>query len=266
MKRISEFSKALLMALLLALITSGVALAITIAVDGDRETAWDGGGGQTPGTATDVDEAGINDNVDIENVQWTNDQANFYFLVDVYASAPLMPPLAVIDICLDTDDNASTDIPVSNVVDRDRCSYDTGVSGIDTIIEAYRLNNGVMLVDVFDATTYPKTYVGAGTLGYDPSGATTPVVEVSVAFSDLGFEPGVCPSNIPMVVFYNGGDTNDDDNLPNEGSTSINCGLPTAVTLADVDAGSGVASMPVVGLVALVIMGGAGLSFWKRRE
>jgi hypothetical protein len=110
------------------------------------------------GSITDPNEPAINDNVDIARFQWTNDQTHFYFLIEVHASAPLMPALAPINICLDTDNSLSTDIPATNAIYRNRCSYTTGVSGIDIVIEAYRLANGLQFVDVYDATTDPMTY------------------------------------------------------------------------------------------------------------
>ena len=264
MKRWMKFPKlALLLAVSLALVISGVVLAITIAVDGDREAAWSGSGGQTPGIAGDLNEGAISDNVDIEIFQWTNDQTDFYFLVDVWAAAPLMPALAPINICLDADNNLATDIPVSNAIQRNRCSYPTGVSGIDTVVEAYRLGNGSLWVDVYNVAVDPQILLGAGTLGYNPS-AATPVVEISVPVGLLGYGPGVCPATIPMVVYYDGGDTNPDDNLPDRGTASINCGLPTAVTFSVVDASSSFAAP--VALVALGLVGALGVVVLSRRR
>jgi MYXO-CTERM domain-containing protein len=257
MAKKSSFRRlSIVVALVVALSSAVTAFAITITVDGDREAAWSGSGGQTPGTATDPNEGSINDNVDIETFQWTNDTTNFYFLVDVQAAAPLMPALAVVDICLDTDNSTSTDIPSSNAIQRDRCSYGTGVSGIDTVVEAYRLGSGTQLVDVYDVTQDPPAVLGSGTLGYNPS-ATTPVVEISAALSTLGYGPGSCPGSIPMVVYYDGGDTNPDDNLPDSGTTNISCGSPTAVTLSAVGAQAGPTVLIGVafGLVGLVALG-----------
>ncbi len=250
--------KAGVIAIVLALLMVGVVYAITIVVDGDREAAWSGSGGQTPGSAPDGNELGINDNVDMETFQWTNDTTNFYFLVDVYASAPLMPPLAVIDICLDT--SPSTDIPSTNTIQRNRCSYGTGVTGIDTVVEAYRLNNGTKIVDVYDVTTDPPTFTGSGVLGYNPA-ATTPVVEMSVPLSLLGFNSGNCPSSIRTVVYYDGGDTNPDDNLPDSGSININCGGPTAITLSSLSAMSETGNSTSLILLTVAVLGLGTLGF-----
>ena len=243
---------ALPLALGLALLTTVVVVAITIIVDGNREAAWSGSGGQTPGSVTDSAEASIIDSVDIEVVQWTNDQTNFYFLIDVYAAAPLMPDVAPINICLDTDNNLATDIPVTNTIQRNRCSYGTGVSGIDTVVEVYRIADLGDFTNIFDVTTEPRTNLGAGTLGYNPS-ATTPVIEISAPVALLGFGPGNCPASIPMVVYYEGGDADPDDNLPNSGSTTISCGSPTAITLENLSARSSNSTL-LVGLVAALLL------------
>ena len=223
---------ALAVALVAALILSSVAYAITIVVDGNREALWNGNGVQTPGTASDPNEPNINDNVDIMTFQWTNDQTNMYFLISTWAP-PLMPNLAPVDICLNTDNSASTNIPATNTIQRNRCSYGTGVNGIDTVAEGFRQNN-VLFLNVYNVTTDPPTLKGTGVLGYAPvtnPTAPNPVVEMSVPLSLLGFGPGNCPATIPTVVYYDGGDTNPDDNLPDTGAININCGTPTAVTL-----------------------------------
>lgn len=257
----------IIVASLIALVLgTAVVHAVTITVDGDQESVWLGGGPQTPGIITEGNEAPINDNVDIEIFRWTNDQTNIYFLVDVYAPAPLMPALAPIDICLDTDKDILTTIHPSLTIERNRCSYGTGVDGMDTIIEAYRLNSGALLIDVFDVTTNPKTYLGAGTLGYNPA-ATTPVVEMSVPLALLGYGPGNCPDEVPFVLYYDGGDTNPDDNLPNSGPDFIDCGNPTAVSLQSIDASTGSNSTVMAIAAALVLtLLGAGFLLVRRQQ
>jgi hypothetical protein len=250
----------------LALLIVSVASAITIVVDGNREALWNGNGVQIPGLATDgaLPEPNINTNVNINTFQWTNDPTNFYFLVSTWAT-PLMPPLAPIDICLNTDNSNLTDIPASNAILRNRCLYPSGVTGIDTVVEAYRLNNGTLLVDVYDATTNPPTVTGSGVLGYNPA-ATTPVVEISVPLPLLGMGPGSCPSTVPAVVYYDGGDTNPDDNLPNAGTTPVSCGTPTAVTLSSLQAQPTTSPVLPVALVGVSAMALIGIVFLIRRK
>src|SRR5690606_35439687 len=112
---------------------------------------------------------------------------------------------------LDTDNNAATTIHSDPELDvyRDRCG---DIAGIDVIIEAVREPSG-LVVDIFDAKTFSEGfmgYLGAGQLGYNPGSATTPVVEISVPLDKIGFAN--CTGTIPMVVYYDGGDTNPDDN------------------------------------------------------
>lgn len=267
-KQFQLFKRATLLSLLLGVLVVGVAFAITITVDGDRESAWSGGGGQTPGTINDPNENGtppntVVDNVDIQTFQWTNDATTFYFLVDVWDVAPLMPALAPIDICLDSDNNVSTSIPAGNTIYQNRCAYPSGVTGIDRIIEAYRLPSGVLLVDVYNAAVYPMTYLGAGLLGYNPA-ATTPVVEISVPVSLLGFGSGVCPSSIPTVLYYDGGDSNIDDNLPDSGTVIISCGAPTAITLESLSARN-TNNLVAIGVAGVLVLGGAMILLRRRK-
>ncbi len=251
---------AIVMSVMALVMVVGVAYAITIVVDGDRESAWAGGGGQTPGSVTDPDEPAILDNVDIHFFSWTNDQTDMYFLVDVLTS-PLMPPLAPIDICLDTDKSGATDIPAGNTIQRDRCGYGSGVTGIDTVIEAYISANGVTKnVDIFDVSVNPRAYIGSGTLGYNKPAAADPMVEIAAPLSLLGFSNANCPSGVPMVVYYDGGDTNPDDNLPDTGSTTISCGGPTAITLNNLEATAGAQNNTAALILAATVVAALGLA------
>jgi hypothetical protein len=263
---VRKTSVAVTLVVILSLLMVGVAGAITIVVDGNQEAAWTTGvGAQVPGVATDLNEPAINDNVDIQTLRWTNDPTNFYFLVATWATPPLMPPLAPIDICLNTDNSGATDIPASNTIQRNRCSYGTGVTGIDTVVEAYRLNNGTLLADVYDVTTATPTLVGTGVLGYNPA-ATTPVVEISVPLTSLGFGVGSCPATIPTVVYYDGGDTNPDDNLPDSGALNISCGDGTAVTLSSLQAQPTTSPVLPVALVGVSAVALIGVIFLARRK
>ena len=64
MNKLFSFSRrSKLLAMIVSVVTLimvvGVAYAITITVDGTKEAAWNGSGGQTPGSQTDLDETGI---------------------------------------------------------------------------------------------------------------------------------------------------------------------------------------------------------------
>ena len=256
----------LLMLIGMLVMATAVVHAITITVDGDREAAWTAGsGGQTPGSHGDANEPGINDNVDIQTFRWTNDQTNFYFAIEVWGPPPLMTHLVPINICLDTDNSAATDMHPAHAIYRDRCSYGTGVTGIDTVVEVVMLG-GSPTGFVYDYTTNPATNIGTAVLGYNQS-ATTPIIEISAPLALLGQGSGTCLGTIPMVVYYDGGDTNPDDNLPGSGTVAINCGNPTAVNLQTFSADNNTSTLPLIGisLLAVLALVSAGV-FIARRE
>ncbi|MDA0244835.1 MAG: hypothetical protein OT477_15560 [Chloroflexi bacterium] len=252
--------RAVLFALLIGLSMVTVVSAITIVVDGDRESVWiTGAGGQTPGVnaPADPNEAGIDDNVDIEWFRWTNDTTNFYFSIETYDPPTVEGP---VDICLDTDKNVATDIPVANGVQRNRCSYGTGVTGIDTVVRVTADGSGgVDLVRVFNVSVWPPTNLGAGTAGHvNPNFfplPPNPVLEIAVPLNLLGFNNATCTTGIPAVVYYDGGDTNPDDNLPDSGTVLVSCGAPTAVTLANANAQSQTGYFIVLALVGVFGLG-----------
>ena len=106
---------ALTFAVILSLLIVSVASAIEIAVDGVREAAWNGSGGQTPGSITDPNEAAITNGYDIDTFQWTNSgsianggSGNMFFLISTYANTIVVGfPAPTIIICLNTDNAAS---------------------------------------------------------------------------------------------------------------------------------------------------------------
>ncbi|GAB4532830.1 MAG: hypothetical protein Fur0018_21690 [Anaerolineales bacterium] len=250
-KKLSFRATSLIVALVLALGSAVTAFAITIVVDGNQDAVWTtGSGGQTPGSGMDPDESSITNNVDISVVRWTNDSTNMYFEIETYANPPrlgLAPFLTQLYICIDSDNNLSTGSAYSN------CNG----SGFDRYI--YVLGN--IQVQVQDQTF---TQIGTGTLGYNAS-AATPVIEISVALSDLGFGPGNCPATIPVAVYYDNGSSDPDDHTPDVGTMNIGCGSPTAITLSTLSAASGTPYLPLaLAGAAFVLVAGAGLALRKR--
>jgi hypothetical protein len=240
--------------LLVFLLGTTVAHAITIVIDGDRDPLWDGAGGQTPGTIVDPNEGNILDNVDIEQFQFTNDGDNFYFLIDTHASTPSLLPQQYVDICLDTDNDTGTTIHPDNIPQMNRCAE---VVGIDTVVRI--LNQfGSIAAGIVNVTGPTEVFIGSGVAALNSS-ATTPVIEVSVPLSDLGLSLAACTEPIQMVVYYDGASTDPDDNLPDRGATNITCGSPTAVSM---HSASAVANSPVssnallAGLVLTIVSGG----------
>ncbi len=252
-KKYSFRALSLAVAFLLALGSAVTAFAITIVIDGDQDAVWTtGSGGQTPGHLTTVDpnESGITDSRDIMDVYWTNDTTNFYLMLQTYATPDLagFPTATDVYFCIDTDNNPATGASYAN------CN---GMTGIDRIIQVNATNNPT----VYDGTF---SVVGTGTLGYNPS-ATTPVIEVSVPLSTMGFTTATCTQTMPMAIFFDNGTTEPDDNTPDSGTVNVGCGSPTAITLSSLDAQSGAASLPLVlAATAFVLVAGAGLTLRKR--
>lgn len=227
--------------LVLALVLgTAVVHAITIIVDGDRESVWlTGSGSQTPGGISDPNETAIlEDNVDISMLRWTNDTTHMYFAVETHASPPRLsnfPTPTNLYICLDTDNNSSTGSTYAN------CN---AVNGFDRYIYV----PGTGTPQVYNASF---SLLGTGTLGYNPL-ASTPIIEIGVPMSLLGFGSGVCPSTINAVIYYDNGTGDPDDNLPDAGSVVINCGSPTAVSLQSFTSASN--NLPVIGLVGMLAL------------
>jgi hypothetical protein len=226
-------------AVLAALILSSVAFAIVIVVDGVRESAWDGVGGQTPGTVLDPNEAGITDGYDIQRFQWTNDSTKMYFLIQTFANTIFTGnPIPTIFICLNTD-NLPTGGTYAN------CN---GMTGIDRTVLINR-----SAVEVYNSDPNTGTVIGNGTRA-----TATNTTEVSVNLSDLGFSNAFCPSNITTAIYFDNGIVDPDDNVPDSGTVTISCGAPTAVTLNSLQAQpttSPVLPLALVGGAAVILTG-----------
>ncbi len=250
-KKYSFRALSLAVAFLLALGSAVTAFAITIVIDGDQDAVWTtGSGGQTPGSTTDPNESTITDGRDIAAVYWTNDTTNFYLMMQTQAAPSLGNGFTPTNIyfCLDIDNNTATGSSYAN------CN---SMAGIDRYILIGNSNAPV----VYDSA---QTQIGTGTLGYNTA-AATPVIEVSVALSDLGLTPATCTQTIPMVVYFDNGTTEPDDNTPDSGTINIGCGAPTAITLDSLSAQSGESALPLVlAATAFVLVAGAGLTLRKR--
>jgi hypothetical protein len=231
---------ALTFALLAALMLSSVASAVTIVVDGVREAAWDGSGGQTPGTILDPNEGAITDGYDIQRVQWTNDPTKLYLLIQTYANTIFTGnPMPTIFICLDTDNNSGTGGTYAN------CN---GMTGIDRTILINRST-----VEVYNGDPNTGTVIGNGIRA-----TATNITEVSVNLSDLGLSSAFCPSSITTAIYFDNGIVDPDDNVPDSGTATISCGAPTAVTLNSLQAQpttSPVLPLALVGGAAVILTG-----------
>jgi len=208
--------------------------AITIVVDGTRESAWDSGGSQGDG-----DEAGITNNgVDIETIEWTNDTSNFYFLVETYSNTDWsrVPDAPYVWWCINNDDNIGTGTSFSGV-----CLG----SGYDRYIKI--AGPTPLTVAVYDS----GFNIIAATTSVATSGAIT---EMSVDNASLGFISGNCGS-APTGVYMDGRTNDPDDNVQDAGDIPLTCGIPTAITLSSFTARPALGSSVVVALVAVGLLG-----------
>jgi hypothetical protein len=235
-------------ALLGALLFSSIAYAISINVDGVREAAWNGSGGQTPGIYTDTNEILIINGYDIQTVQWTNDGTYMYFLLQTYADT-IIPgdPVPTIYICLDTDNNAGTGGDYAN------CSNMTGIERTIVIFGS--------MVEVVDGDPNTGPVIGNGTRG-----TAMDITEVSVSLSSLGFSGTFCPASITSAIYFDNGITNPDDSVPDDGTLTLSCGTPTAVTLDSLQAQPASPAVPValIGVSAIGLL--SSVLFFRRHK
>ena len=234
---------AVTVALVAALVLSSVAYAITIVVDGIREAAWNGSGGQIPGSVTDVNDPAITDGYDLQTFQWTNDTSNMYFLISTWANTITTGfPNPTIVICLNTDNNTATGGSYAN------CN---NMTGIDRSISIDLVTHSVT---VFNGAPGGPTIAGANN-----SATQTNITEVSVPLSSLGFvSAATCPPVMPTAVYFDNGIIDPDDRVPNAGTVNTNCGTPTAVTLSSLQAQpttSPVLPVALVGISAVALIG-----------
>jgi len=227
----------------LVVATTGVAYAITIVVDGIKESAWNGSGGQTPGSVTDANESAIADGRDIKEFKWTNDSTNMYFLMETYANTVWTGnPYPTLVICMDTDNNSGTGGTYTNC----------GMTGIERSIVCTRYG-----CELYDGD--PDN----GTLISNPAfGKATVYAEVGASISDLGLS-GICDGrSMATAIYFDGGTTDPDDNTPDTGTFPLTCGTPTAVTLQSTQARP---LWPAIGLISIGLLL-TGVAAWLKRR
>ena len=130
------------------------------------------------------------------------------------------------------------------------------MSGIDRYIYI----NGTNAPAVYDSSF---AQIGNGTLGYN-QGASNPVIELSVSNALLGFSSTNCTQTIPMVVYFDNGTTDSDDNTPDSGTIDIGCGTPTAVTLTTIGAENNTPLLIAAAALLLVLVSGGAMLAYKR--
>jgi hypothetical protein len=219
--------RVLIIAFTLTLTVTGIASAITIVIDGVKETAWSGIPGQTPGTITVPNEGTITDGYDIEEFLWTNDTTNMYFLLQTYADTIWAgTPMPTVYICLNTDNNTGTGGNYPN------CN---GMTGIDKYIRVQRRNplGTALNVDVYNLG--PND--GQPSLNLTVGVRVNNINEFYVSLADLGLATvGTCAGVHAAAIYFDNGIVDPDDTVPTAGTLDMTCGSPTAITLTDLTA------------------------------
>lgn len=207
------------LSLFMIFLFASVVSAVTIVVDGTKESGWAGTVGDPTGLVTDVNEPTIPDGVDIEGFLYTNDSTNLYLGIDTYTTTTVSPsglfaPYMV--LCFDTDNNNATGGSSS------QCD---GISGVDRSLLLQANGSG------FDVTVYDGV-PGGPTIGATTSIATAgDFTEVSIDLVSMGLGNGVCStSNVEGLVYFDNRTTAPDDNNPDAGTFLMTCSAPTAVT------------------------------------
>ncbi|MGC9399701.1 MAG: hypothetical protein ACP5HM_11260 [Anaerolineae bacterium] len=259
MKRLFGFPKiALLLAVSLALVVSGVVLATVITVDGDPSD-WPSGARLT----TDPDEANVSNEWDIEDVYATNSgpasTGKAFFMVQSYGTPMEFDFADYLFICVDTDADNTTGAQVGTTGSPNACT--TAREGIDSFIRIAENAYGVL----YTCNTSSCSAVGSTPVwSFNASDGT---IEVEETLANLGITADQDGATLPLVFYYDN-DSLYDDNIPDTGylEWKVGTGSPTAVTLSAIDAGPALASLPALALVVAAVAGGAGLFLWKRRS
>lgn len=246
-KQFQLFKRATLLSLLLGVLVVGVAFAITITVDGTRESAWDGGG-----AVSDPNEGTItNDGVDLETIEWTNDGTNFYFLFKTFGTTswnPAGPNDPYIILCIDNDNNDATGTSIIPT----NCPG----AGYDRYVQVY---GGLSLsVEVYD-DDYSSLILATTNVAYGGTDTT----ELSIDNASLGLSNANC-GTMPTTVYMDGRTAAPDDNVSDSGDVALNCGSPTAITLESLSARN-INNMVAIGVAGVLVLGGAIIILRRRK-
>jgi hypothetical protein len=235
-----------LMVVMAMVLATTAVYAITITVDGTRETAWDGGG-----SITEPNEPGVaNDGLDVQTIEWTNDTSNFYILLDTYAATawntPNGPDFPYIYFCMNTDNSLATG--TANI-----CTL--GAGGYDRYV---RIAGPTPLT----VTVFNQAF---GVIGATTSVATVnDITELSVDVASLGLSTANC-GTITASAYFDGRTGDPDDSVQDSGDFSMGCGGTTAVTLQNVSA-SGSSVLPfALGAFGLIVVS-TGLVISRKRK
>jgi hypothetical protein len=236
---------------LAAVLLVGVAAAAVITIDGDG-TDWPGNPSCPPGqtgcalVGIDPDEAAIPNEYDIEQTWFTNDGTYAYFRIDTYAPVNFTRPFEHIDICLDTDRDATT-----GWVDNTCNSI-----GAERMLRLSNDDLGVTSARILACTSVAcNSLIGVGTfaIGSRPIELRTP----------LSFWGAITNGQtISMAMYFDNADSPPDDHNPDSGSyaVTLGCGAPgggcspTTITLITLNATADVKNpLPLIVVSAVAV-------------
>lgn len=241
-RMIKKIKWALPLALLLAFLTSIVAFAITIIIDGTRESAWNGGGSISDDGGNEI---GIRDQNDIDRIQYTNDTTYYYFLIDTFANTIWNNPFGLdpsFYICLNVDNDTGT-----GTGGLTQCS-NGAMTGIDFIIEI--LGGPTLALNIYDDNFNSVTDTDKQVAFLND------ITEVRVTASAIGLTSANCLATMPTAFYFDNGIADNEDSTPDNGTVNIGCGAPTAVTLTDLTVRNG-GSMIAIGVAGVLLLGSA---------
>ncbi len=214
--RPTNWIRLLALVVVLSLIFTGIVYAITITVDGIRESAWDGQGGQTPGNVADTTEDTTETMYDISRFQFTNNTSTMFFLLETVANTYWEggTSYGTVRICLDyTTGGGSTP----------GCSFGQG-STTDSYLTCTPYLSSCQ-VRRWNGTTFALVTGASTAVAYQDK-----ITEFSVDIASL--MEGTCYSNMNAFVYYDNGDLPSEDYVLNTGSFTMSCGNPNAISLS----------------------------------
>ncbi|MFN8596880.1 MAG: hypothetical protein U0559_11950 [Anaerolineae bacterium] len=274
-----KMSLAVVLGVSLALLVVGIAVALSITVDGNVAD-WTAGAL----VASDLQEAAIPDQWNISALYFTNDTSHIYFRWDTYANASYLGTFQL--VCIDIDPNA---LPVTGG-SIPQCSNQVGV---DYIV---RITDG------------GSNYLGGQNLLHCSDTALqwqdcTPVVpnvplqfrftglysELGVGLADIGYTTlplgtGNCPNSTSgqpctthIALYFDNGAVPPDDNVPDSGDLVVQIGCaaggtpcsPTAVTLNNLEARpaeTNTSAVVILGATLVLAFGALGTLAIRRRK
>lgn len=256
-----------LLAVALLVLTSSLVFALVITVDGNiGDWTPSGGGPNDARVAQDVDEPGIDNKWDVEDVFFTNDGSNMYMRWDTISDTAYLGTFQL--ICIDNDNNTTTGGEVS------QCDGQVGTNmeGVDYVAYILGYFGAVDLRACGDSATEWQdcTTVSGATTDFAASGVTA---ELAVALDDIGFgNPLACPDggaepcDMRVGYYFDNGDTPPDDNVPNEGQFMVQVGQdsPTDVKVSALKA-DGTPSL-FIAMGSFLSVGAVGVIVWSRRR